>query len=90
MCLIEIHDPVSSKMAARAAILKLVFETVELMSRIGIQKLFMGISFEKMNFSVNYYWKNGEREKKRKKEFPSSGIEPAPWTIPLGYLPIQV
>ena len=50
------------------------------MSRIGIQKLFMGISFEKMNFFVNYYWKNGEREekkekkkekKKRKKELPS-------------------
>ena len=85
-------------MAARAAILKLVFETVELMSRIGIQKLFMGISFEKMNFSVNYYWKNSEREKKKKKkkkEFPSSGIELAPSaqqsrTIPLGYLPIQV
>ena len=68
MCIVEIHDPDSSKMADRAAILKLVFETVELMSRIGIQKLFMGISFEKMNFSVNYYWKNSEREKKEKKK----------------------
>ena len=38
------------------------------MSRIGFQKLFMGISFEKRNFSVNYYWKNGEREKKKKKK----------------------
>ena len=28
----------------------------------------MGISFEKRNFSVNYYWKNGEREKKEKKK----------------------
>ena len=37
----------------------------------------MGISFEKRNFSVNYYWKNGEREKKReKKSFPPVGLNP--------------
>ena len=68
-------------MAVRAAILKLVFETVQLMSRIGIQKLFMGISFEIRILSLNYYWNNGERgkkggEKKRKKSFSPQGLNP--------------